>query len=96
MQIPAVQTERNTTQSIPPSNKAEQQKSQFLHLLVAQMKGQNPLSPMDGAEFVAQLAQFSSLEELINIRTTLDNVQQILNQPQQTAGVDRTETQRTI
>ena len=53
-------------------NKAQQQKSQFLQLLVAQLKGQNPLDPKDGTEFVSQLAQFSSLEELINIRTVLE------------------------
>src|SRR3954464_7167148 len=65
-----------TSSSLAPSNKAEQQKSQFLQLLVAQLKGQNPLDPKDGTEFVSQLAQFSSLEELINIRTSLENIQQ--------------------
>jgi flagellar basal-body rod modification protein FlgD len=60
--------------SAAPANKAEQQQSQFLELLVAQLKGQNPLDPKDGTEFVSQLAQFSSLEELINIRTTLDSM----------------------
>ena len=80
MEITAVQQGTNTTSPIAAS-KADEQKSQFLHLLVAQMKGQNPLDPMDGAEFVGQLAQFSSLEELINIRTVLENVQQTLNTP---------------
>src|SRR5438128_3946883 len=61
-----------SSSSIVPQNKAEQQKSQFLQLLIAQLKGQNPLDPKDGTEFVSQLAQFSSLEELINIRTTLE------------------------
>jgi len=42
---------------------------------VAQLKGQNPLDPKDGTEFVSQLAQFSSLEELINIRTSLEGIQ---------------------
>jgi len=54
-------------------NTAEEQKSQFLTLLVEQLKGQNPLDPKDGTEFVSQLAQFSSLEELINIRTLLES-----------------------
>ncbi len=62
------------TNALAPKGKAEQQKTQFLQLLVAQLKGQNPLDPKDGTEFVSQLAQFSSLEELINIRTTLDNL----------------------
>ena len=60
--------------SLAPTGKAEKQKSQFLELLVAQLKGQNPLDPKDGTEFVSQLTQFSSLEELINIRTALENL----------------------
>src|SRR5881397_3776962 len=61
-----------SSSSILPQSKAEQQKSQFLQLLVAQLKEQNPLDPKDGTEFISQLAQFSSLEELINIRTAMD------------------------
>jgi flagellar basal-body rod modification protein FlgD len=38
-------------------------KNEFLKLLVAQLEHQDPLSPQDGADFVAQLAQFSSLEQ---------------------------------
>ncbi len=64
----------STSTSAAPQTKAEQQKNQFLQLLVAQMKGQNPLDPQDGTQFVSQLAQFSSLEELINIRTDLDGI----------------------
>ena len=50
---------------------AQQQQSEFLSLLVTQLKEQNPLDPTDGTQFVTQLAQFSSLNELVNIRTTL-------------------------
>jgi flagellar basal-body rod modification protein FlgD len=60
--------------ALAPKSKAEQQKNQFLQLLVAQLKGQNPLDPKDGTEFIQQLAQFSSLEELINIRTSLETI----------------------
>jgi len=42
-------------------------KDDFLKLLVTQMKNQDPLNPMDGTEYTAQLAQFSSLEALQNI-----------------------------
>ena len=52
---------------------AQQEQSQFLSLLVTQLKDQNPLNPQDGTTFVTQLAQFSSLEELVNIRTILQN-----------------------
>ena len=64
----------SSSSSIVPRSKAEQQKTQFLQLLVAQLKGQNPLDPKDGTEFISQLAQFSSLEELINIRTALEQL----------------------
>jgi flagellar basal-body rod modification protein FlgD len=53
------------------TNAAQQQQSEFLSLLVTQLKEQNPLDPTDGTQFVTQLAQFSSLNELVNIRTTL-------------------------
>jgi flagellar basal-body rod modification protein FlgD len=41
----------------------------FLTLLVAQLKNQDPLSPTDSTQFVGELAQFSSLEQLMNINT---------------------------
>lgn len=41
----------------------------FLKLLVAQIKNQNPLTPTDPVQFVGQLTQYSELEQLIGIRT---------------------------
>ena len=70
----AAATENN---SITPS-KAQTQKNQFLQLLVAQLKGQNPLDPLDGTQFVSQLAEFSSLEELTNIHSGIDSIQSLL------------------
>jgi flagellar basal-body rod modification protein FlgD len=49
-------------------------KDDFLHLLVTQLQAQDPLNPMDSTGFTAQLAQFSSLEELQNINETLGGV----------------------
>jgi len=66
--VPAAFT---TSTNLTPKG-SEDQKTQFLQLLVAQLKGQNPLDPMDGMQFVSQLAQFSSVEELVNIRTILE------------------------
>ncbi len=44
----------------------------FLRMLVAQLENQDPLNPQDGTEFTAQLAQFSSLEQLIAMRSSID------------------------
>ena len=43
----------------------------FLNLLIAQLQHQDPLNPTDSTEFTAQLAQFSSLEQLGNINSNL-------------------------
>jgi flagellar basal-body rod modification protein FlgD len=41
--------------------------NEFLKLLVAQLKNQDPMNPVDNQQFIAQLATFSSLEQLISI-----------------------------
>lgn len=52
-------------------------KDEFLKLLTFQMKNQNPLKPYDNQEFAAQLAQFSQLEQLIDIRSLLEETANI-------------------
>jgi flagellar basal-body rod modification protein FlgD len=47
-------------------------KDEFLKLLVAQLKNQDPMNPSNGQEMAAQLAQFSSLEQLTQIGSTLE------------------------
>ena len=53
-------------------------KDEFVKLLVAQMSNQDPLNPMDGKELAVQLAQFSSVEQLLNINTKLDDIAKLL------------------
>ncbi len=50
-------------------------KDQFLQILVAQMKYQDPMNPVEGTDFTNQLAQFSSLEQLIQVNDNLGSVQ---------------------
>jgi flagellar basal-body rod modification protein FlgD len=46
----------------------------FLNLLITQLKNQDPLNPMKDTEFIAQLASFSSLEQMTNINTSIGNL----------------------
>lgn len=56
------------------SYKKELGRDAFLRLLVAQLEHQDPLNPMESADFTAQLAQFSSLEQLFNINDNLEAI----------------------
>ena len=66
-----------TTQGVKASEvgkKNELDKDAFLSLLVTQMQYQDPLSPMDNTEYLAQLAQYSSLEQMTNVASKLGDV----------------------
>ena len=67
----AAASEAGLGSSEPPSSQGLG-KDDFLNLLIAQLSNQNPLEPMEGAEFVAQLAQFSSVEQLAQINDGLE------------------------
>jgi len=58
---------------------AEDMKTQFMTLLVAQLKNQDPMNPVENQDFVAQLAQFSSLEQLITINEGVEGFNKKLN-----------------
>ncbi|SDG98038.1 flagellar basal-body rod modification protein FlgD [Alteribacillus persepolensis] len=47
-------------------------KDDFLKILMVQLQNQDPLNPMDDKEFVSQMAQFSSLEQMTNMSTQLE------------------------
>jgi len=48
-------------------------KDEFLELLTTQLTNQDPLEPMDNTEMIAQMAQFSSLEQMQNLNDTFTN-----------------------
>jgi flagellar basal-body rod modification protein FlgD len=60
----------------------------FLTLLVAQLQQQDPLNPMDDTSYVAELAQFSSLEQLTNINSGITNMTSALNSQGQVNAVN--------
>lgn len=60
-----------TSKAPGPGGLKETPKEAFLNLLVAQLEHQNPLSPVENTEFTAQLAQFTSLEQLQAMNTNL-------------------------
>ena len=63
-------------------------KDDFLKLFMAQLKAQDPLSPMDTSQFTSQLAQFSALEQLTNINTQLGDVLSSQSSLQNTMSAD--------
>jgi flagellar basal-body rod modification protein FlgD len=65
----------NTTRSSAASATSPgSERNLFMTLLVAQLKNQDPLQPQDGTAFVAQLAQFNSLDQLVGIRQSIESL----------------------
>lgn len=60
-------------------------RDEFLHLLVTQLRNQNPLDPIKDGEFIAQLAQFSTLEGLEKLNAKFED---LLTVQQLTQGAD--------
>lgn len=73
--------------SITGSISQTMNKDDFLKLLVTQLQYQDPMSPEDPKDFVAQLAQFSSLEQQINSNANLENLSKAISSLQQSQGM---------
>ncbi len=54
-------------------------KDAFLQLLVTQLKNQDPLSPMDNTQFISEMAQFTSLEQMTNLANSFSDFQSSFN-----------------
>lgn len=65
-------------------------KDDFLQLLVVQLKNQDPLDPVKNEDFVAQLAQFSSLEQMISLNTNFETMLSLQQLSQSSALIGRT------
>jgi flagellar basal-body rod modification protein FlgD len=67
----------NSSSSSTPTDSLVTEQT-FLKLLVAQLRNQDPEQPQDGIQFVAQLAQFSSLEQQVQMRQDLDAINKLM------------------
>lgn len=79
MSVSNMKTIEQIIQSSIPKNKAPRKtgelgKDDFLNLLITQLRYQDPMKPMEDKEFIAQMAQFSALEQMQNMNTTFSSV----------------------
>jgi flagellar basal-body rod modification protein FlgD len=70
----AADTTNNSSNSNKSTSSTEFGKDEFLKLLVAQLKNQDPMNPMNNEQFVTQLATFSSLEQLMSINEAVSQL----------------------
>jgi flagellar basal-body rod modification protein FlgD len=70
-EAPVGPAEPSAPRTLPTNSKGAMDRDQFLKMLTAQLKNQDPLNPMDGKDMAAQLAQFSTVEQLIQMNKTL-------------------------
>ena len=74
MDMTGIASMYSPSSSAAAAPKKELGKEEFLQLFTMQLRAQNPLKPMDSADMTTQMAQFSSLEQLTNINTNLNNL----------------------
>ncbi|MBQ8012946.1 MAG: flagellar hook assembly protein FlgD [Treponema sp.] len=65
-------------------------KDDFLKLLMAQMTNQDPTNPMENTEFIAQMAQFTSLEQMTNMSNNFEKMAAMINSSEAQSMLGRT------
>lgn len=63
-----------TTKTAEKKANDQLDQADFLRLLTTQMQNQDPTNPLDGQQFMAQMAQFSTLNAIIEMKTSIDSL----------------------
>lgn len=77
--VPWLTTENSSTTTNASEDNNTLGKDAFLNLLITQLKYQDPMDPMDDKEFIAQMASFSSLEQMQNLNTSFQELSTNIN-----------------
>lgn len=80
--------EYDESQLVKAAGEDDLDRNAFLTLLTTQLQNQNPLDPMKNEAFVAQLAQFSQLEGITNMSTSLDDMSGVMRSDRILAGAN--------
>lgn len=65
-------------------------KDDFLKLLITQLSNQDPTNPMEDTEFISQMAQFSSLEQMTNMNSNFEKMNSMLSSSQAVNTIGKT------
>lgn len=73
----AASSSSSATTAKKPNDQLDQ--ADFLRLMTTQLKNQDPTKPLDGQQFMAQLAQFSTLNGIMDMKAALDKLVTLLS-----------------